>query len=189
MAVKIHSLTSPNIDTFDRLWAHSGPIIDPEPDVVRPEYFLGAVGTAAKRQHLLGIFDYWLERPGGFLLEIAIDDLPVMWITGEQQETLLVCYLALLGTGHDGTVNWIYSNAVYTAFREWILQQPTITTLRSHSPGSGSVYDLITKTFDRRWGITCVRHPIQTQIAAYHDAPGQVISFNYTWQDLDWQFK
>jgi hypothetical protein len=189
MDIKIHRLNRPNLETFDRLWAHSGPIIDPEPDTIRPEYFLGAVGAAAKRQHIISTFDYWLGRHGGFLLEIIIDDVPVMWIAGEQQNTLLVCYLALLGPGCDGTINWIHTKAVYTAFREWFLQQPGLTTLRSHSTGSGPVYDIITRMFDRRWSIVGVQHPVQSQIAAYQDAAGQVVSFDYKWQDLDWQFK
>jgi hypothetical protein len=189
MAIKIRRLAAPNIETFDRLWAHSGPIIDPDPDKLHPEYFLGAVGAEAKRQHVLSTFDYWLERPGGFLLEFAIDELPVMWIAGEQQEHLLVCYLALLGPGLNGTINWIHTRAVYTAFREWFLQQPTITTLRSHSTGSGPVYDIITRMFDRRWNIAGVRHPVQSQITAYQDAADQVVTFDYKWQDLDWKFR
>ena len=189
MDIKIHRLDSPNTETFDRLWAHSGPIIDPDPDAVLPEYFLGAVGAAAKRQHVLSTVDYWLGRPGGFLVEIVIDDVPVMWIAGEQQHTLLVCYLALVGPGRNGSINWIYTRAVYTAFREWFLQQRGLITLRSHSTGSGPVYDIITRAFDRRWGTTCVRHTPQSQIAAYRDAAGQVVTFDYVWQDLDWQFR
>jgi hypothetical protein len=189
MDIKIYRLNAPNPETFDRLWAHSGPIIDPKPDDLHPEYFLGAVGAAAKRQHVLNTTQYWLDRPDGFLLEFTIDQLPVMWVAGEQQEHLLVCYLALLGPGPNETINWIHTKAVYTAFREWFLQQPIITTLRSHSTGSGPVYDIITRMFDRRWGIDGVRHPMQSQITAYQDAAGQVVTFDYKWQDLDWQFR
>lgn len=189
MDIKIHRLATPDAATFDRLWAHSGPIIDPEPDKPHPEYFLGAVGAAAKRQHIFSTFDYWLGRPGGFLIEIAMDEYPVMWIAGEQQQHILVCYLALIGPDRKGRINWIYTKSVYQSFREWILQQRAVTTLRSHSTGSGPAYEMIKLAFDRRWGITSIHHPPQTQIAAYQDTAGQVVTFNYTWQDIDWQFR
>jgi hypothetical protein len=185
----IQTLTEPDPATFDRLWDYSSPHIDPDPDQPHPEYFLGAVGAEAKRAHVLDTCRYWLSRPTGFLLQISHDNTAIAWIAGEQQAHVLTCYLALIGPTSAGSARWIYSRAVYTAFRDWFVSQPDITVLRSHSSGSGSVYRWIRLVFDRQWDTTHTAHEPQSQVAAYQDAAGTVQTFTYTWQDLDWRLK
>jgi hypothetical protein len=43
--------------------------------------------------------------------------------------------------------------------------------------------------FDRRWNIASVQHPMQSQITAYQGESGQVVTFDYKWQDIDWKFR
>jgi hypothetical protein len=185
--------TDPDPATLDRLWQHTYDHLDHSQSLSHT--FLYHRTRSARLQHTRQTLQHWQRQPLGFLVEIQINDYPTMWFAGQQQNQHLICYLALISPDAHNSRRWMLNPTVYTTVRDdWILTRRGATTLRVHTVPEtppNRLIRLMRQQFDRQWGIQHHVHPPQTQTAAHYpnDDPTQPLhQFNYTWQDLDWQF-
>jgi hypothetical protein len=185
--------TDPDPATLERLWQHTYDHLDHRASL--PHTFLYHRTRSARLQHTVKTLRYWQGQPLGFLVEVSVNDYPTLWFSGEQVNSTLTAYLALISPDADRSRRWMFNPTVYATVRdEWILKRRGATTLRVHTVPEtppNKLIQLMRRQFDLQWNLKHRAHPPQTQTAAHYtdDDPSQDLhTFNYTWQNLDWQF-